>query len=160
MPFSDPVRESQYHAEYRAKTREKVREYSRAWRLANPPDPVHEADRKRQYYLENSEAVKRRTQKWQTENRDKVNERARARRRERHLEGMRLLGGMCVKCGRDDPLDLVADHLPQFVKLGNPSTLCNKLYFEELKKCQCLCMRCHRVITSERATNRTSSLAK
>jgi len=61
-------------------------------------------------------------------------------------------GGKCIKCGSIENLEI--DHIKPELKLIEIYALWefnsnNKRYIDELKKCQILCRKCHRIKTSD-----------
>lgn len=76
-----------------------------------------------------------------------------AKKKLRYIE---ILGGVCVKCGSVDRLEV--DHIDPSTKTVNPTKLWSRkheIIMEELAKCQLLCKDCHQEKTSaERVANR------
>lgn len=63
--------------------------------------------------------------------------------KKRKLEAIDVLGGKCVQCGKIEDLEI--DHIDKKTKsfaISRPPS--EKSFWEELKKCQLLCKRCHR----------------
>lgn len=61
-----------------------------------------------------------------------------------------LLGGKCADCGRTDTLEF--DHVDRTIKsfdIGPCYSLPLAELLEELKKCQLLCRKCHKIKTQE-----------
>lgn len=59
-------------------------------------------------------------------------------------EAIISLGGRCVRCGAGEDLDI--DHVENAEKVCNASMLArgpSKKFWEEIKKCQLLCKKCH-----------------
>lgn len=66
----------------------------------------------------------------------------------RKLEAIIYLGGECVKCGGKVELEL--DHIDRKSKKFPISRApSNKLFWEEVQKCQVLCRWCHRIKSTE-----------
>lgn len=62
----------------------------------------------------------------------------------RRKAGIEKLGGKCVKCGATERLDF--DHVDPSTKsftIGRKTSCSEKLFEEELAKCQLLCKTCH-----------------
>ena len=73
----------------------------------------------------------------------------------RKRKAISLLGGKCKKCGSKKQLEF--DHIDPDNKLTNVSkiwTSSEKKFWEEVKKCQLLCNKCHKIKTKEENKNR------
>ena len=72
------------------------------------------------------------------------------RYRERMAEAKKHLGGKCVKCGATEDLDF--DHIDSKTKtftIGCAWSVSSERFWEEIKKCQLLCKKCHKIKTNE-----------
>lgn len=100
-------------------------DYNRAWLLAHPG---YFSDKSREY---------RRI------HREKVLEDDRVRVREERRKRIESMGGRCVRCGATENLQF--DHIDPSTKLFNISDHHRYVAVkEEIKKCQLLCVSCHR----------------
>jgi hypothetical protein len=66
-----------------------------------------------------------------------------------------LRNSSCKDCGVKDIRVLEFDHLPEYVKKNNVSTMYKRNYsiktiLDELRKCDVVCANCHRIRTAER----------
>lgn len=79
---------------------------------------------------------------------DDINIRTISKRRAIKAEGVRLLGGQCLKCGENRPYLLDFHHIEKETKDYSPSSLImdSKIeeFFEEIQKCILFCSNCHR----------------
>jgi len=67
-------------------------------------------------------------------------------RRKRLMDARDSLGGKCKVCGVVDQLEF--DHIDPKTKLGYPSSMLHaskERFWKEVKKCQLLCHKCHRI---------------
>ena len=74
-----------------------------------------------------------------------MNDYMKRRYHERREEAFEILGGSCVKCGREDMFEI--DHIDPSQKEFNISKLWSiskERFLIELKKCQLLCPDCHK----------------
>ena len=91
---------------------------------------------------------------WYRANREASLERmrARARSRQRFLNGVKL-GSGCVDCGfADHPAALDLDHVrgEKAMDLSRARLSSWVVFIEELEKCDVRCANCHRIVTAER----------
>ena len=74
-------------------------------------------------------------------------ERTTKKRQAAKAEGVKRLGGHCVKCGESRPYILAFHHISPEEKDSGPATLLGdskiEEFFEEIKKCVLLCNNCH-----------------
>lgn len=95
--------------------------------------------------------------KYRESNRDILNAKQRAKRREYVLNYMNRLGEYllahpCVDCGETDPLVLEFDHLDPKIKLCNISDIRKGSWeriLAEIDKCQVVCANCHKRRTAK-----------
>lgn len=76
-----------------------------------------------------------------------MNEYMKQRWKRRRLEAVRFLGGKCVNCGETDADTLDFDHIDPKTKLytiAKASGFSEKRFWSEIKKCQLLCIICHK----------------
>ena len=73
-------------------------------------------------------------------------------RQKRILEAQVFLGGECAQCGTKDELEF--DHINIEDKKYNISkilTSSKEVFWDEIKKCQLLCRKCHKIKTKKDA---------
>lgn len=76
------------------------------------------------------------------------NEYMRIWRKARRFEAINFLGGKCKHCGSKNHLEF--DHIKRqdkTIKSNMLLTSSNKVFWAEIRKCQLLCHRCHRIKT-------------
>ena len=91
---------------------------------------------------------RRRNEIWRQNNKDKVSEGCRRRRREQKQRLIERLGGKCVGCGTSENLQF--DHINAATKKYNITKhlgVRDEKLYEEVDKCQLLCHDCHKVKT-------------
>ncbi len=74
-------------------------------------------------------------------------------RRSMKLQGIKMLGGKCSRCGYDRCVDALEFHhvnpVEKEFKLGSGNTMSWQEYKRELAKCILVCSNCHKEIHSE-----------
>ena len=79
--------------------------------------------------------------------------------KDRKLKALTFLGEICIKCGTRESLEL--DHIDRKNKtfaISRPPS--EKAFWEELKKCQILCKKCHKEKTIQENRGEKCSHAK
>ena len=127
--------EAQY--EYIKRNPEKYRGYARDYyhRVKDNPEKLVNRTAKRQ--------------EWYSQNKETILEKQRAKKRERKLQAIEYLGGVCKKCGGEfHPAVYEFHHRNPAEKDRDPSKLLQLKWekvTEELDKCDLLCANCHRI---------------
>lgn len=74
-------------------------------------------------------------------------------RRSMKLQGIKMLGGKCSRCGYNKCIDALEFHhlnsLEKEFKLGSGNTMSWQDYKKELEKCILVCSNCHKEIHCE-----------
>lgn len=119
---------------YKDKERERARSRAKAIRQ------YHEKKDNPEWYAEKL----KKNDEYISNNRDKIREQAKKRKKLHKQKCLERLGGKCVKCGTTERLEF--DHIDKTTKKYKiTSGLCYSLdrLFEEVDKCQLLCKPCH-----------------
>lgn len=112
-------------------------------------DPVKQRQWAREYYARNKEKCKARHSIWVLNNKAYMLEYQRNKKRERKLEAISYLGGVCKDCNiKHHQAVFEFHHLDPKTKDRDPSKVLGlswKRIVEELDKCVLLCANCHRL---------------
>ena len=105
------------------------------------------------YYRANPEAAAERAKKWRNNNVEYRRDQQRENKRQRKLEAIKYLGGVCSRCScAYHPAVYEFHHKDPLTKDRDPSKMLNlseaRLY-AELDKCVLLCANCHRLTHHE-----------
>ncbi len=118
-------------------------------------DPEKVNARARKYRALHPERCKASYDAWRIRNRDKLNADRKEwdRRRSQMLADYKMAKG-CALCGyKGHPHALEFDHLPEFVKRANVSTMKSyslDVLWQEIEKCRIVCANCHAIETENR----------
>ncbi|SRR6266508_151013 len=110
----------------------------------------------KQFHRANRDSIRERKKNWFQANKEKCNDRNKARRnRLREFIEQQKMGKQCVRCGISDPRVLDFHHtepdskdfrISEAVKRNRSE----KSILDEIAKCECLCANCHRIHHWER----------
>lgn len=129
-----------YESQYRfiKKNKDRYAKYAREHYHRVKADPERLAQR---------EAVRK---EWYEKNKPLLLEKQRLKKRERKLQAIEYLGGLCVSCGHSHhPAVFEFHHRNPAEKDRDPSKLLNATWERlkaELDKCDLLCANCHRML--------------
>lgn len=101
------------------------------------------------YYYSNKESCAARASVWRQENREYVRTKQREMKRQRKIEAIDYLGGVCKRCNQQQhPAVFEFHHRNPDEKDRDPSKLLGLSWekiVQELDKCDLLCANCHRL---------------
>lgn len=108
-----------------------------------------QAEYRKWWNEQHKERIKEQKAEYYKENKQKYREGSLRRKKENRLKAIEMLGGKCVDCGITENLEF--DHIDPCTKEKN---VCNYLntpskLFEEVKKCELRCKKCHRERTNK-----------
>lgn len=106
----------------------------------------------RKYYhkVKNNPGYKERVKEYYLQNKDKILNSNKLKKRENKLKAIKYLGGQCKNChGEFHPAIYEFHHTDPLTKDRDPSKVLGlswKRIQEELDKCELLCANCHRLV--------------
>lgn len=99
-------------------------------------------------YIKNKEELLEYQRVYRKENKERISKRNTAKRQQRLLDAIVLLGGKCQMCdGVFDPCVYDFHHINPSTKeftIGENMLVSEERFFNEVLKCELLCANCHR----------------